>query len=312
MSQPGRPRIATVFGGSGFIGRRLVPRLAQQGYIVRVAVTDPLGARFLTTQGAVGQIVPLAARVTDAAAVAAATRGADLVVNLVGILHGDFEAIQQRGAAQVAAAAAAAGARLVHISAIGADAGSPAAYARSKAAGEAAVHAAHPRAVILRPSIVFGPGDGFFNRFAALARSLPVLPVVAGATKFQPVYVEDVVAAILVAAERQDGRVYELGGPRVLSMRELLDYILSVTGLRRPLLAPPMGLLRLQARLAEFLPNPPITRDQLLMLERDNVVAAGAPGLAELGIRPTPIEAVVPEYLARFREGGGRRPVSAS
>jgi len=235
MSLPGRPRIATVFGGSGFIGRRLVPRLAAQGYIVRVAVTDPAGARFLTTQGALGQIVPLAANVTDPAAVAAAVAGADLVVNLVGILHGDFAAIQQQGAAHVAQAAAAAGARLVHVSALGADPASPAAYGRSKAAGEAAVRAAHPRAVILRPSIVFGPGDAFFNRFAAMARNLPVLPVVAGETKFQPVYVEDVVAAILAGAERQDGRIYDLGGPRVLSMRDLLAYILGVTGLRRPL-----------------------------------------------------------------------------
>jgi NADH dehydrogenase len=309
MSLPGRPRIATIFGGSGFIGRRLVPRLAAQGYIVRVAVTDPAGARFLTTQGALGQIVPLAANVTDPAAVAAAVAGADLVVNLVGILHGDFAAIQQQGAAHVAQAAAAAGARLVHVSALGADPASPAAYGRSKAAGEAAVQAAHPRAVILRPSIVFGPGDAFFNRFAAMARNLPVLPVVAGETKFQPVYVEDVVAAILAGAERQDGRIYDLGGPRVLSMRDLLAYILGVTGLRRPLLAMPDGLMRLQARLGEFLPNPPLTRDQLLMLGRDNVVPPGAPGLAELGIPPTAMEAVVPAYLKRFREGGGRRPV---
>jgi uncharacterized protein YbjT (DUF2867 family) len=310
MSLPGRPRIATVFGGSGFIGRRLVPRLAAQGYIVRVAVTDPTGARFLTTQGALGQIVPLAASVTNPAAVAAAVAGADLVVNLVGILHGDFIAIQQQGAANVAQAAAAAGARLVHVSALGADPASPAAYGRSKAAGEAAVQAAHPRAVILRPSIVFGPGDAFFNRFAAMARNLPVLPVVAGATKFQPVYVEDVVAAILAGAERQDGRIYALGGPRVLSMRDLLAYILGVTGLRRPLLGMPDGLMRLQARLGEFLPNPPLTRDQLLMLGRDNVVPPGAPGLAALGIQPTAMEAVVPGYLKRFRDGGGRRPAS--
>jgi NADH dehydrogenase len=311
MSVARAQRIATVFGGSGFIGRYVVQRLAALDYVVRVAVTDPVGARFLMTQGRVGQIVPLAASVTDPAAVAAAVRGADLVVNLVGILHGDFERIQHQGAANVAKAAAAqpAPARLVHLSAIGADPASPSAYGRSKGQGEQAVHAAHHWATILRPSIVFGPEDQFFNRFAGMARLLPFMPVVSGETKFQPVYVGDVADAVIAAATQDDatGRTYELGGPRVASFRELLRYIQDVTGHKRPMIDMPAGLVRLQARLGELLPNPPITRDQLLMLARDNVCSPELPGLSALGITPKAIEAVVPGYLARFRTGGERR-----
>lgn len=312
-------KVATVFGGSGFIGRYLVQRLANHDFVVRVAVRDPAGARFLQTQGRVGQIVPLAASVTEEAAAARAIAGANLVVNLVGILHerrpGDFQRIQAEGAGRVARLAAAAGAeRLVHVSAIGADPASPSAYGRSKGEGEQAVRAAFPGAVILRPSIVFGPEDGFFNRFAGLSRMLPFMPVIAGGTRFQPVHVGDVAAAIVAAAEREDtpGRTFELGGPRVASFRELLRYILEVTGSRKPLVDIPPGIAALQARMGEFLPNPPLTRDQLLMLERDNVVAEGAAGLAELGIAPKAMEAVVPGYLARFRPGGGRRPSMAA
>ncbi len=312
---PGWPsrKVATVFGGSGFIGRYVVQRLAHRGWVVRVCSTDPAGGHFLQTQGKVGQIVPLAASVTDQAAVAQAVRGAALVVNLVGILHerrpGDFQRLQADGAGQVARLAAAAGvARLVQVSAIGADAASPSAYGRTKAAGEAAVRAAFPAATILRPSIVFGAEDQFFNRFAALARMLPFMPVIAGATRFQPVFVGDVADAVLAAAERDDAApLYELGGPRVWSFRELLRFILDTTGHRRPMLDIPSGVARLQARLSEFLPNPPLTRDQLLMLQRDNVAAEGVPGLAALGIASHAVEAVVPEYLARFRRGGGRR-----
>lgn len=307
-------KVATVFGGSGFIGRYLVQRLANHDFVVRVAVRDPAGARFLQTQGRVGQIVPLAASVTEEEAAARAIAGANLVVNLVGILHerrpGDFQRIQAEGAGRVARLAAAAGAeRLVHVSAIGADAASPSAYGRSKGEGEQAVRAAFPGAVILRPSIVFGPEDGFFNRFAQLARMLPFMPVIAGGARFQPVYVGDVADAIVAAAEREDapGRTFELGGPRVASFRELLRYILEVTGGRKPLVDIPPGIAALQARMGEFLPNPPLTRDQLLMLGRDNVVAEGAAGLAELGVAPKAMEAVVPGYLARFRPGGGRR-----
>jgi uncharacterized protein YbjT (DUF2867 family) len=308
-------KIAAVFGGSGFIGRYVVRELARAGHTVRVAVTDPGGARFLQTQGKVGQIVPLAAGVTDEDAVARAVVGADLVVNLVGILFerraGDFQRLQAEGAGRVARVSAAQGVeRLVHVSAIGADPASPSAYGRTKAEGEAAVRAAFPSATILRPSIVFGPEDGFFNRFAGLTRVLPFMPVIAGDTRFQPVYVGDVADAVLAAAERDDapGRTYELAGPRTATFRELLRYILETTGHRRPLVDIPMGLARLQARLGEFLPTPPLTRDQIVMLQRDNVQASGALGLADLGIQPKALEAVVPTYLTRFRAGGGRRP----
>jgi uncharacterized protein YbjT (DUF2867 family) len=315
MSAMPQRKIAAVFGGSGFIGRYVVRELARAGYTVRVAVTDPGGARFLQTQGKVGQIVPLAAGVADESAVARAVAGAGLVVNLVGILFerraGDFQRLQAEGAGRVARLAAAAGVgRLVHVSAIGADPASPSAYGRTKAEGEAAVRAAFPSATILRPSIVFGPEDAFFNRFAGLARMLPFMPVIAGDTRFQPVYVGDVADAVIAAADRDDapGRAYELAGPRSHTFRELLRYILEITEHRRPLVEIPLGLARIQARLGEFLPTPPLTRDQLLMLQRDNVPAADALGLADLGIQPKALEAVVPSYLTRFRTGGGRRP----
>jgi NADH dehydrogenase len=196
----------------------------------------------------------------------------------------------------------------VHLSAIGADAGSPSLYARSKAAGEAGVLAAFPEATILRPSVVFGPEDGFFNRFAAMAR-LPFMPVVAGGTKFQPVYVGDVAEAVTAALAdpAARGKTYELGGPKVMTMREVLRFILDTTRRRKPMVDMPMGLMRFQAGLLQRLPVPPVTLDQLLLLERDNVVAEGAPGLADLGIAPKAVEAIVPGYLKRFRPGGGRR-----
>jgi NADH dehydrogenase len=200
---------------------------------------------------------------------------------------------------------------LVHLSAIGADPASPSRYGASKAAGEQAVRAAFPRATILRPSIVFGPEDRFFNRFAALSRISMVMPVICGETRLQPVYVGDVADAAMAAMAQADaaGAVYELGGPRVWTFRELLAYILEETGRHRMMMNVPMGLARLQARLLELVPGKPLTRDQLLMLSRDNVVTPGAPGLAELGIVPTPVELVVPGYLRRFQPGGGRRRV---
>ncbi len=306
--------VATVFGGSGFIGRYVVKRLAAQGRVVRVAVRYPEAALFLKPMGAVGQIVPLYAPVQHEAAVQRAVEDADLVVNLVGILAerraGDFQRIHAEGAGRVARLAAAAGvARLVQVSAIGADPASRSKYASSKAAGEQAVRAAFPAATILRPSVVFGPEDGLFNRFATMVQRLPVMPVVAGTTRFQPVYVGDVADAVIAGLQREAaaGATYELGGPRVLSMRELLAYILAETGRHRRLMTVPMWLARLQAAVLEHLPGKLLTRDQLLMLQRDNVVTAGAPGLAELGIVPTPIDLVVPAYLRRFRPGGGRR-----
>ncbi|MBL6455837.1 complex I NDUFA9 subunit family protein [Belnapia sp. T6] len=320
MRQTTIRRVATVFGGAGFIGRYVVKRLAVEGWVVRVAGRDPARARFLQTQGMVGQIVPLYAGLEDEGAVARAVAGADLVVNLVGILaerkDGDFQRIQAEGAGRLARIAAAAGVeRLVHVSAIGADPASPSRYGRSKAEGEAAVRAAFPGATILRPSIVFGPEDQFFNRFANLSRLLPVMPVVAGATRFQPVYVGDVADAVIAAATREDaiGQTYELGGPRAMSFRELLRFVQQCTGHnRRPLVDLPQGLVKLQIAIGRFLPNPPLTEDQLLMLQRDNVVAEGAKGFADLGLRPKAVEAVVPGYLSRFRPGGGRRPQVAT
>jgi uncharacterized protein YbjT (DUF2867 family) len=315
MRQLNTRRVATVFGGAGFIGRYVVQRLAARGFVVRVAGRNPAGARFLQTQGSVGQIVPLSAGLGDEAACARAIDGADLVVNLVGILQeskaGDFQRIQAEGAGRLARLAAAAGVEhFVQLSAIGADPASPSQYGKTKAAGEAAVLAAFPTATILRPSIVFGPEDQFFNRFAGLARMLPIMPVVAGASRFQPVYVGDVADAVIAAATREDtaGKIYELGGPRVLSFRELLRFILDTTGHHRPLIDMPGPLVKLQIAIGKLLPNPPLTEDQLLMLQRDNVVAGGALGLADLGIAPKSVEAVVPGYLGRFRTGGGRRP----
>jgi NADH dehydrogenase len=308
--------VATVFGGSGFIGRYVVSRLAHKGFVVRVAVRDPEAALFLKTAGAVGQVVPLFASLENEATVRRAVDGAGVVVNLAGILAeshaGDFQRIHAEGAGRVARLAAATGVEhLVHLSAIGADPASPSRYGASKAAGEQAVRAAFPRATILRPSIVFGPEDRFFNRFAALSRVSMVMPVICGETRLQPVYVGDVADAAMAAMAQADaaGAVYELGGPRVWTFRELLAYILEETGRHRMMMNVPMGLARLQARLLELVPGKPLTRDQLLMLSRDNVVTPGAPGLAELGIVPTPVELVVPGYLRRFQPGGGRRRV---
>jgi uncharacterized protein YbjT (DUF2867 family) len=305
--------VATVFGGSGFLGRYVVQRLAAAGYVTRVAVRDPEGAMFLRPMGRVAQIVPLYSDLAKEATVQRAVEGAELVVNLVGILAerrtGDFTRLQAEGAGRIARLAAAAGVqRMVHVSAIGADPASPSRYASSKAAGEAAVRAALPAATILRPSLIFGAEDQFFNRFAALAQLLPFMPVIAGNTKMQPVYVGDVADAVMIGLTRADaaGGLYELGGPRVWTFHEILAWILVQTRRQRRLIDIPMGLARLQAALAELLPTKPFTRDQLLLLSRDNVVTPGVPGLAELGIVPTPAELVVPAYLERFRPGGGK------
>ena len=305
--------VATVFGGSGFLGRYVVKRLAAAGHIVRIAVRDTEGAMFLRPMGRVAQIVPIYASLAHEATIAKAVEGADLVVNLIGILAerraGDFQRIQAEGAGRIASLAAAAGvSRMVQVSAIGADAGSPSVYAKTKAAGEAAVLAAMPSATVIRPSLVFGAEDKFFNRFAALAQLSPIMPVIAGDTRMQPVYVGDVADAVMAGLTGLDtaGHTYELGGPAVWTFREILAYILKETRRRRPLVDIPMGLARLQASIAEKLPTRPFTRDQLLLLSRDNVVSPGTPGLPELGIAATPVELVVPEYLDRYRPGGGK------
>jgi len=302
-------KVATVFGGAGFIGRYLVPHFAAQGYVIRVAGRDPERAALLKPLGAVGQIVPLYAPVTDAAAIGRAIEGAEVVVNLVGILAerrpGDFTKVQGTGPRLIADAAARAGVRhLVHVSAIGASGTSRSGYGRSKAAGEAAVTAGFPQAVILRPSIVFGAEDQFFNRFGEMARLYPVMPVISGATKFQPVYVGDVADAIMAALSLppEAPRVYELGGPKAWSFRELLTYILKETRRHRPLVAVPPGLARLQAQILERLPGKLLTTDQLEMLGQDNVVSGRLPGLASLGVTPRPVELIVPAYLGRYAD----------
>lgn len=303
-------KVATVFGGAGFLGRQIVQRLIREDFVVRVAMRDPTKAHGMHTMGRVGQVAPLAADVTDEAGVARSVEGAGVVVNCVGILHGNFEKVQAEGPARIGRLSAAAGVeKLVHISAIGADANSESRYARSKAAGEAGLRAAFPAATILRPSIVFGPEDAFFNRFGQMAMVLPIMPVIAGDTRFQPVFVGDVADAVMAALSRDEaaGRTYELGGPRAYTFRELLRFILKHTGRNRPMVNMPMGFMRLQARVSELLPNPPLTRDQLLLLQRDNVVSPGVPTLKDLGIAPQSVEGLVPAYLARFRPGGNRR-----
>jgi uncharacterized protein YbjT (DUF2867 family) len=308
-------RVATVFGGSGFIGRYVVKRLALQGFVVRVAVRDPEAALFLKPMGVVGQVVPLYASVMNEGTVHRAVAGAEVVVNLVGALSesraASFQAVHTEGAERIARISAATEVRrLVHISAIGADPDSPARYGSTKGKAEQAVLAAFPAATILRPSIVFGAEDKFFNRFAEIARMAPFMPVISGATKMQPVFVGDVADAIMaaIATDASMGKTYELGGPRVWTFREILAFILKQTRRDKRLIDIPMGIARLQASVLQHAPGQPLTPDQLLMLSKDNVVAAGALGLADLGITPTSVELVVPSYLDRYQPGGGRRP----
>ena len=304
-------RLVTVFGGSGFLGRYVVRRLAQTGVRLRVAVRDADRALFLKTAGDIGQIAIVNCDITDPAQVRAALADSSAAVNLVGILAegGDarFDRVHAEGAGNIARAAADLGlASLVHVSAIGADPDSPSAYGRSKAAGEAAVRAAFPRAVILRPSILFGPEDDFFNRFAGMTRISPALPLIGGGTsRFQPVWVVDVaeVAGRGVEEPALAGRTFELGGPRIYTFGQILSYILTVIRKHRGLIPMPWPLAGLVARLGDLLPAgiAPLTTDQLKMLKQDNVVAEGAEGFAALGIRPTPVEAIVPDYLVRYR-----------
>jgi NADH dehydrogenase len=304
--------LVTVFGGSGFVGRHVVSVLAQEGWQVRVAVRRPDAALFLKPAGVVGQVTPIAANIRDLASVERALAGADAVVNLVAILHESgkqrFQALQAEGAGRIAEAASRAGLRhMVQVSAIGADAASKSAYARTKAAGEQAVLRAFPQAVILRPSIIFGPEDGFFNRFAKMAMLSPALPLIGGGkTRFQPVYVGDVAAAVARALSlpAAQGKTYELAGPRVYSFRQLMEILLAEIGRRRLLLPLPFPIAGLMGAVMQCLPFPQLTLDQVRLLKRDNVASPGALGLADLGITPNGLEGILPTYLDRYRKQG--------
>ncbi len=316
--------LVTVIGGSGFLGRHIVRALAKRGYRVRAAVRRPELAGHLQPLGTVGQIMAVQANVRFPDSLAAACQGAHAVVNLAGILNSSgaqtFAAVHADGAEAAAAAARGAGARVyIQCSAIGAASGSSSVYGRTKAEGEERARAAFPDAVIVRPSIVFGPEDEFFNRFAALSRFLPALPLIGGGrTRFQPVFVGDVARAVARLVDRGsvDGRIYELGGPEVLSFRELLQYILQTVGRRRLLVPVPFFFAKVQAAFLQLLPNPLLTVDQVRLLKSDNVVseAARAEGrtLEGLGVGPTAIAAIVPSYLYRYRRAGqfsGNKPV---
>ena len=314
-AQSNADTLITIFGGSGFLGRHVVRALAGLEYRIRVAVRRPDLAGHLQPLGRVGQIHAVQANVRNRASVAAAVRGSDVVINLVGILFESgrqrFETVQAFGAESVALAAAAENAVMIHVSAIGADEHSRSAYARSKAEGERLVLAATPEATIFRPSVVFGPNDDFFNRFAALARMVPALPLVGGgATRFQPVYAGDVAEAIAkaVAGQAGAGKVYELGGPEVMTFKEILQYVLATIGRRRLLVPIPFWAAKLKAFFFEFMPKPVLTRDQVELLRSDNVVSDAARAesrtLEGLGIVPRSAEAIVPSYLWRFRKTG--------
>jgi NADH dehydrogenase len=307
--------LVTVFGGSGFLGRHVVRALAQKGYRIRVAVRRPELAGHLRPMGRVGQIHAVQANLRYPHSVTAAVRSADIVINLVGILfergRQRFDAVQAQGAEAVALAAKSVGARLVHVSAIGADANSTSHYARAKAEGERRVLAALPEAAIMRPSIVFGPEDDFFNRFAALARLSPALPLPGGGqTRFQPVFVGDVAKAIAKAAdgEVKPGAIYELGGPDVRSFKELMEFVLATIQRRRLLVPAPFALMKLQAAFLQFLPKPPLTPDQVELLKRDTIISDDAKRdgrtLEGLGVVPESMTAIVPTYLWRFRKTG--------
>ncbi|MEG9861594.1 MAG: complex I NDUFA9 subunit family protein [Parvularculales bacterium] len=309
-------RLITVFGGSGFIGRYVVGRLSKRGYRLRVAVRHPNRAPYLKPMGEVGQIDVVAADITNPASVEAALEGAWGCVNLVGILYETrrrtFNAIHHQAAASLAVCASRRGVRhFVHLSAIGADAESRSSYGRSKARGEQAVRESCPETVVVRPSVVFGPEDDFFNRFAAMALLAPGLPLIGGGhTRFQPVYVGDVAQAVCAAFEDEaaPGRIYELGGPEIYSFRSLMEMLLRMIGRRRMLVPVPFAVARLMGSFLQWLPSPPLTADQVALLEYDNIVSKEA--LAEdrtaqgLGITPTGLEVIVPTYLERFRTGG--------
>ena len=310
-------KLVTIYGGSGFIGRYIARRMAKEGWRVRVAVRRPNEAMFVKPYGTVGQVEPILCNIRDDASVSAAMQGADAVVNCVGTFDirgkNNFEAVQAEGAERVARLAAEAGvAKMVHISAIGADENAESEYSQTKAQGEQNVLAHMPDAVILRPSVVFGSEDQFFNRFASMSRLGPVLPAIGADTKFQPVYVDDVAAAAVQGVIGDARGIYELGGADVSSFRDLLEMMLGTVQRRRMILNIPFFAARLIAFGFDMLEivtlglvkNPAATRDQVNSLRVDNVVSEGAKTLADLGIRPTAMEAILPDYLWRFRPSG--------
>jgi NADH dehydrogenase len=317
MTLANLPPLVTVFGGSGFIGRHVVRALAKRGYRIRVAVRRPDLAGFLQPLGNVGQISFVQANLRYRSSIDRAVEGADWVINCVGVLfetgRNTFEAVQEFGGRAVAEAARSAGAKLIHLSAIGAQATSDSSYCRTKGRAEAAILSIKPDAIIFRPSIVFGPEDGFFNKFADMARMSPVLPLIGGGkTKLQPVYVEDVAEAVARAADGKvaGGRIYELGGPEVLTFRECLETVLKVTRRKNPLVSMPFAVASLVGSIASMIPfiTPPITPDQVRMLKKDNVVSkeAEAEGrtLKDLGIAPTMVTSVLDSYLVQYRPHG--------
>jgi NADH dehydrogenase len=312
-------KLVTIFGASGFLGRHIVRALTNEGWRVRAAVRYANTAHFLRPMGRVGQIQLLKTNVTDDAAVDAALRGADAAINLVGVLSESgtqrFAALHTEAAGRIAELAAKHGVvRLLHVSALGASADSPSHYARSKAEGEARVEAAFPGVTIFRPSIVFGPEDDFFNRFAWLARLSPVLPLIGGGhTRFQPVYVGDVAEAArtILNDPWTDGKIYELGGPEVLTMKDIMRLVLKQTHRRRVLVPVPFALARVKAAVLGLLPKPLLTLDQVRLLQQDNVVSDGALTLRDLAIVPTAAEAILPSYLWRFRKTGQFETVSS-
>lgn len=309
-------QLVTLYGGSGFVGRYIARRLAMAGWRVRVAVRNPNEAMFVKPYGAVGQVEPVFCNIRDDDSVRAVMQGADAVVNCVGVLDeigkNTFNAVQAEGAERIARIAAQEGvARMVHLSAIGADAGAASEYARTKAAGEAGVIKHMPEAMILRPSIVFGPEDAFFNRFAGMSRFGPVLPVVGAETRFQPVYVDDVAAAAVLGVQGKARGIYELGGPDVARFRDLMSKMLIVVRRRRLIVNIPFGVARVMAFgfkvgrvLSLGLVRGPLTADQVKNLAVDNVVSEGAQGFEALGIQPASLDAILPDYLWRFRPSG--------
>jgi NADH dehydrogenase len=310
MRNPGTPPLITVFGGGGFIGRYVCEALLKAGARIRVAERHPRRAWFLQPLGSIGQFSAIGADLQRPETFAAAVEGANAVINLVGIFKGDLDRVHVEGAGKLAAAAKSAGAgAFVHVSAIGTDAYSESDYSRTKALGETAVRAAFPKATIIRPSVVFGPEDNFTNRFASLAR-FPILPVIAPKTRFQPVYVRDLGRAIAAAAldPRTHGeKTYELGGPDVLTMRELTGEIAKLAGQSPELVDMPDFMASMIASLG-FLPGAPLTNDQWIMLQKDNVPSGKHSGFKAFGITPTPMSAVAPEWLSRFRKGGRFAP----